>query len=116
MYLEASSFKVVSRLPPRRQARRPQWRPTALKGVSGMAKAAQGARRRHVSHAPRVAAGARGRCGDEAGLTAMANPHYRGAAHSAAAATAAAAAIPCELRNCDGAAAITRDLNSVRSP
>ena len=62
-----------------------------------------------------AAAGGRGRCGDEAGLTAMANPRYRGSA-AAAAATAAAAAIPCELRNCDGAAAITRDLNSVRSP
>ena len=121
MYLEASSFKVVSRLPPRRQARRPQWRrPVAPKGVSGMVEAARGvarrgARRQHVSHAPRAAAGARGRCGDEAGLTAMANPRYRGSA-AAAAATAAAAAIPCELRNCDGAAAITRDLNSVRSP
>ena len=69
-----------------------------------------------------AAAGGRGRCGDEAGLTAMANPRYRGSAAAAAAtaaaaaATAAAAAIPCELRNCDGAAAITRDLNSVRSP
>ena len=121
MYLEASSFKVVSRLPPRRQARRPQWRrPVAPKGVSGMVEVARGvarrgARRQHVSHAPRAAAGGRGRCGDEAGLTAMANPRYRGSA-AATAATAAAAAIPCELRNCDGAAAITRDLNSVRSP
>ena len=61
-----------------------------------------------------AAAGGRGRCGDEAGLTAMANPRYRGSATAAAA--TAAAAIPCELRNCDGAAAITRDLNSVRSP
>ena len=84
MYLEASSFKVVSRLPPRRQARRPQWRrPVAPKGVSGMVEAARGvarrgARRQHVSHAPRAAAGGRGRCGDEAGLTAMANPRYRG--------------------------------------
>ena len=40
---------------------------------------------------------------------------WRIRAIAAAAATAAAAAIPRELRNCDGAAAITRDLNSVRS-